>query len=97
VAILVTNVDDSMPNCRLNGNHSLQKQVMQRVFSTIRKWTQEDLTKLFLFVTGSSQVRLGEFAEFRAIGGPVAISTVPGNELLVDSPYMRQCSRSTRV
>ena len=52
--------------------------VIQMFFRMLTKWSHENLAKLLLFITGSSQVPINGFKDFQDTGNPICIS--PGGE-----------------
>jgi E3 ubiquitin-protein ligase HUWE1 len=78
-------VADWMRNCEFSGQYCYGHPVIERFFRVISGWGQEELARLLQFMTGNSQVPLGGFAGFRAVGTPITIASVPGNDRLVSA------------
>jgi E3 ubiquitin-protein ligase HUWE1 len=76
-------VDDWKKNCEYQGDYSASHPVVALFFCVIKEWSQENLSKLLAFATGSSQVPLGEFSAFRESGRPMIIGSGRGKERLV--------------
>lgn len=47
--------------------------LIQKFFVVIRHWTNDDLAKLIMFITGSSQVPVGGFKAYEDLGRPITI------------------------
>ena len=58
-------VDDMEKNCVITRPLTKDSDVVKFFFSAIRKWSSEDLAKLLLFITGSSQIPIGGFATLK--------------------------------
>ena len=52
--------------------------VVERFFAVIRHWSRDDLAKLLLFVTGSSQMPIGGFKAFKDSG--MSFTLAPGGD-----------------
>jgi hypothetical protein len=76
-------VDDWERNCEYQGTYSASHPVVGLFFSVIKGWSQENLSKLLAFATGSSQVPLGGFSAFRESGRPMVIGSGGGKERLI--------------
>jgi E3 ubiquitin-protein ligase HUWE1 len=80
--IPVIDVKDLKVHCRyvfpLNQDHPL----VLRFFAVIRHWQMEDLAKLLLFATGSSQVPVGGFKAFADAGVPFSLAAGGDKERL---------------
>jgi E3 ubiquitin-protein ligase HUWE1 len=76
-------VADWQRHCDFGGEYSQSHPVILTFFAVIGGWSQEDLARLLAFVTGSPQVPLGGFAEFREMGKPLVIRPGGGPERLV--------------
>jgi len=71
-------VEDLITHCTFRHPYTMNTQVVKYFFEAIRKWTKEDLAKLLLFITGSSQVPIGGFVSFSNTGRPIIIE--PGGQ-----------------
>ena len=69
---------DMRENCKYEFPLSKDHPSVQRFFAVIRHWNREDLAKLLLFVTGSSQLPIGGFKTFKDEGNPFTIA--PGGD-----------------
>lgn len=58
-------VDDMRANTNFDHPYNGSHPFVTKFFNVISKWSMEDLAKLLLFVTGSSQVPLGGFKAFK--------------------------------
>jgi E3 ubiquitin-protein ligase HUWE1 len=76
-------VDDWQQNCEFQGIYYPSHPVIKLFFTVIRAWSQENLSRLLAFTTGSPQVPLGGFAAFREAGKPIVINQGGGKERLV--------------
>jgi hypothetical protein len=76
-------VDDWFKNCTFCEHYSKDHPVIQRFFQVIRKWSQEDLAKLLLFITGCSRVPFGGFRRFYESGVPIQIQRDPDSDRLI--------------
>jgi hypothetical protein len=65
--------------------------LVHRFFAVIRHWPLEDLAKLLLFVTGSSQVPTGGFKVFADSGHPFSLATGGGPKRL---PVAHTCTNT---
>lgn len=71
-------VRDMMQFSKYEYPFSVDHPVVQRFFAVIRHWSRDDLAKLLLFVTGSSQVPIGGFKTLREMGRPFTLA--PGGD-----------------
>jgi E3 ubiquitin-protein ligase HUWE1 len=67
-------VKDLRTHCAYVYPLSAEHYIVQWFFAIIRHWSKEDLAKLVLFVTGSSQVPVGGFKTFADSGFPFTIA-----------------------
>lgn len=65
-------LDDFRDNVRIE-DYDRNHPVIQMFFDVISKWSDEDIGKLLLFITGSSQVPYGGFRELAINGKPIVI------------------------
>jgi E3 ubiquitin-protein ligase HUWE1 len=78
-------VADWKHNCEFGGEYSESHPVIMTFFAVIGGWSQEDLGRLLAFVTGSPQVPLGGFSEYREMGKPLVIRPGGNRERLVSA------------
>jgi E3 ubiquitin-protein ligase HUWE1 len=64
--------------CECNPPYSHDHRVVRLFFETIRTWDNEQLAKLILFITGSSQIPMNGFRMLRDMGQNIVIS--PGGD-----------------
>ncbi|OHT04984.1 hypothetical protein TRFO_27360 [Tritrichomonas foetus] len=76
--IPTVDVRDMRKFCKYEYPFKQDHPVVQRFFAVIRHWNREDLAKLLLFVTGSSQVPIGGFKTFMDEGSPFTLA--PGGD-----------------
>lgn len=69
----IIDVEDFRRNIKFKGGYSNDSPTIKHFFSAISKWNQNDLAKLLLFFTGSSQVPATGFVEFENSGNPLTI------------------------
>lgn len=62
-------VNDFIQNIHFKDGYNKEKPVVKLFFKAISQWTNEDLVKLLLFMTGTSRVPLGGFKEFANLSG----------------------------
>lgn len=74
----IIDVRDMMQFSKYEYPFSVDHPVVQRFFAVIRHWTGDDLAKLLLFVTGSSQVPIGGFKTLKEMGRPFTLA--PGGD-----------------
>ena len=67
-------VRDMRQHCHYMYPLSAGHPVVQRFFAVIRHWGKEDLAKLLVFITGSSQVPVGGFRAFAQMGQPFTLA-----------------------
>jgi E3 ubiquitin-protein ligase NEDD4 len=79
----VVDVNDWQKHCEFMGVYSASRPVISLFFEVIRGWSQENLSKLLAFTTGSPRVPLGGFAAFRESGRPIVITSGGSKERLV--------------
>ena len=75
-------VDDLRKYCEYVYPYHSEHPVIKYFFSVISKWNNENLAKLLLFMTGSSQVPLDGFKFFKDIGQPMTIAPGGAKERL---------------
>lgn len=63
--------------------------VIKMFFKVLTKWSHENLAKLLLFITGSSQVPVNGFRDFLNLGNPICIAPGGGKDRL---PVAHTCS-----
>lgn len=67
-------IDDFKQNVKFSGSvYNKNHNVIKMFFRVISRWSGEDMAKLLLFITGSSQVPFGGFKELASIGKPITI------------------------
>lgn len=71
-------VDDLRKNCDFYYPYSPEHSIIKMFFNVISKWGHEDLAKLLLFITGSSQVPIGGFKMMKESKQPIIIA--PGGD-----------------
>ena len=74
---------DFKNNCKFSGIYSHNHPTIVMFFNVIQKWSQNDLSKLLMFITGSTQVPLGGFASYEEAGSPITINSVSNKNLLI--------------
>jgi E3 ubiquitin-protein ligase HUWE1 len=79
----VVDVADWKVHCEFMGVFSASHPVIALFFEVLGGWSQENLSRLLAFTTGSPQVPLGGFAAFREAGRPIVINPGGGKERLV--------------
>jgi hypothetical protein len=79
----IVDVSDWQKHCEFMGVFSANHPVIALFFEVLRSWSQENLSKLLAFTTGSPQVPLGGFAAFREAGRPIVINSGGGKDRLV--------------
>ncbi|KAH0790301.1 ubiquitin-protein ligase 1 [Histomonas meleagridis] len=75
-------VEDLKQNCEYAYPYSADHPVIKYFFNVISKWSNENLAKLLLFVTGSSQVPINGFKFFKDMEQPITIAPGGGKERL---------------
>ena len=76
--IPVIDVNDLMKNTVFISPYNINHPVIVMFFKTISKWSPEDLAKLLMFITGSSQVPVNGFVDYVDRGKPIKIA--PGGD-----------------
>lgn len=67
-------IEDFKRNVRINCSvYNKGHKVIKMFFKVISRWSGEQMAKLLLFITGSSQVPFGGFKELASIGKPITI------------------------
>jgi E3 ubiquitin-protein ligase HUWE1 len=84
-------VDDLMANCSYNHPYGPNTKVVKLFFKVVKGWTNENLAKLLLFITGSSHVPMTGFKAFRDIGQPITLSPGGPKERL---PVAHTCANT---
>ena len=74
--ISTIDVNDFKNNCDFQHPYSLFHPTIIIFFNVIFKFTNENLAKLLMFITGSSQVPIGGFKKFKENGYPIIITPV---------------------
>ncbi|KAK8849972.1 hypothetical protein M9Y10_018565 [Tritrichomonas musculus] len=69
-------VDDLMQNATYGGSYDIDTPAVKMFFETISKWDDKNLSKLLLFITGTSTMPLNGFNFYKQIGRPIKI--IPG-------------------
>ncbi|OHT00500.1 hypothetical protein TRFO_32768 [Tritrichomonas foetus] len=67
-------VNDLRENCDFSRPYHKEHHVIDMFFNVISKWGHEDLAKLLLFITGSSQVPVGGFKMLKESKQPIIIA-----------------------
>jgi E3 ubiquitin-protein ligase HUWE1 len=73
-------VNDLEQNCQFLGLYNAGHPVIQRFFNVVKQFSSEELAKLLLFMTGSSQVPVGGFKAFRESGRGILIASGGGRD-----------------
>jgi E3 ubiquitin-protein ligase HUWE1 len=84
-------VADFRANCSYNLPYTSKHRVVVLFFTVIANWSNENLAKLLLFITGSSQVPVMGFKSFRDMGQPITISPGGGSKRL---PVSHTCANT---
>jgi hypothetical protein len=84
-------VKDMRAHCAYAFPLHAEHPLVHRFFAVIRHWSKEDLAKLLLFVTGSSQVPVGGFKAFADAGSPFTIAAGGGAARL---PVAHTCTNT---
>lgn len=66
-------IDDMSKNVIIHSPYSLEHPLIKRFFKMLRRWDQATLGKLLWFVTGSSELPIGGFAELKKKGLTIQI------------------------
>ena len=89
-------VEDLKNNCDFASPYSRNHPAVKMFFNVISKWGHEDLAKLLLFITGSSQVPIGGFKMMKESRMPIIIA--PGGEdPRLPQAHMYEYSRFTKI
>ena len=73
-------IDDMIENTEFEKPYNRKHPVIKLFFSVISKWENDDLGKFLLFLTGSSQVPINGFKDYKDKGKPIKIMPGGGPE-----------------
>ncbi|OHT05593.1 hypothetical protein TRFO_26595 [Tritrichomonas foetus] len=79
----IVNIDDWQNNCEFSGEYNKDHPTILMFFNLLRKWDKQDLSKLIMFITGSPQVPLGGFSQYRENGNPIMINSAGNRNSLI--------------
>ena len=75
-------VDDMRENTKCTSPYTKSSRFVVLFFDSIKKWSNANLAKLLMFITGSSQVPANGFRHYKDIGNPITIQPGGGKERL---------------
>ena len=84
-------VDDMMQNVEYGDGYDADSPAVKLFFETIKKWDNENLAKLIIFITGTSRMPASGFSFFKMQGTPIRIAPLSDTKML---PTAHTCSNT---
>lgn len=84
-------VDDMMKNVEYGDGYDADSPAVKLFFETIKKWDNENLAKLIIFITGTSRMPASGFSFFKMQGTPIRIAPLSDTKML---PTAHTCSNT---
>ena len=69
-------LNDMKNNMEFDHPYNANHRVIKMFFNVLSKWSYDNLAKLLLFITGSSQVPVNGFRDYKESGNPIRITRV---------------------